>query len=276
MKFGLRIYFSCTLKMVNIIILLFLLPITAVNAKSFTVFDALLHSNKPDLKTHGLKHLRVIYVGELWDRDDNRDEPNIERITKIAKGLKPGSLLCIDIEHWPVKGNSISTQKSIAKYKKVADAIKQNNPTVKLGFYGLVPVRDYWRAIRPDKIDEYSEWLAENKALLPISDFVDVVFPSLYTFYSDKRGWEKYAIENLKEAKKYGKPVIAFLWPRYHDSNPFLHYFDVPADFWRLQLLTCYKHADGVAIWGGWKKDWDPRSSWWIETKSFLKSLKVQ
>jgi hypothetical protein len=47
----------------------------------------------------------------------------------------------------------------------------------------------------------------------------------------------------------------------------------LPVDFWRCQLETLYKHADGVVIWGGYRCDWQLNFPWWKETIKFLKKI---
>ncbi|MDO9084545.1 MAG: hypothetical protein Q7U56_14825, partial [Humidesulfovibrio sp.] len=102
---------------------------------------------------------------------------------------------------------------------------------------------------------------------------VDIIFPSLYTFYDDPAGWKKYAIATIQEAKRYGKPVYPFLWYQYHDSNKLLGGKPIPAAIWRMQLETCLKYADGVVIWGGYKELWSEEAAWWQETKTFMNAL---
>ena len=50
----------------------------------------------------------------------------------------------------------------------------------------------------------------------------------------------------------------------------------IDGDYWKLQLETVYKYADGVIIWSpkshNIAKEWDENESWWIETKLFINS----
>jgi hypothetical protein len=141
-----------------------------------------------------------------------------------------------------------------------------------LGLYGILPIRDYWRAIDPVK---KLLWQAENDKLESLVDFVDVLYPCCYTFYDDRAGWVKYATANIQEARRLskGKPVIVFLWPQYHNSNATLIGQLIPSDYWRLQLETAKQYADGVVIWGGFQVQWDELAPWWIETKDFISKL---
>jgi hypothetical protein len=85
----------------------------------------------------------------------------------------------------------------------------------------------------------------------------------------------KYALAILREARQYGKPVYAFLWPRYHDSNRFIGGQPISRKFWRKQLETVYRHADGVVIWDYDRSLWREYMPWWLETKAFLLSHRL-
>jgi Hyaluronidase. len=126
--------------------------------------------------------------------------------------------------------------------------------------------------------------MLENDRIISLAQTVDVFYPSLYTFYTDKAGWVEYATAQISEARRLanGKPVFAFLWPQYHNSNRLLKCQFLPADYWQLQLETVSKLADGVVIWGGWDVcnskgkalQWNDNAKWWQVTKAFIKKLK--
>ena len=109
-----------------------------------------------------------------------------------------------------------------------------------------------------------------------LAEHVDIVLPSLYTFYNDPQGWDVFAAALLQSARRYNKPVYAFLWPEFHVSNQFLRGKNLPGNFWRHELEFCRARADGIVIWGGWQEQWDENAEWWLETKSFLTSLNSQ
>jgi hypothetical protein len=143
-----------------------------------------------------------------------------------------------------------------------------------IGYYGVPPIRDYWRALDPPNSQPYRAWQSANDQLQPLANAVDALFPSLYTFYDDQDGWTQYAIANLSEARRLarGKPVYAFIWPQFHNSNPVLGLKLIPGEFWALQLQTIAQHADGVVIWGGWQVLWDENAEWWQATRQFLRT----
>ncbi len=251
---------------------LFLITQGCAQKKPYPVFDALLSVNKPNLESYGLEPLRVVYPRELWSKHENRDDLPINRIMDVASTIIPYAIICLDIEQWPVRGNDNIVKQSIEKYRIVASLFKQDSKNIKLGFYGLVPIRDYWRAISGEDTKQYKEWIMENRSIEGIVGSVDVIYPSLYTFSTNQKEWETYAIENINIAKTYGKPVYVFLWPMYHDSTKLKGQY-IPGDFWRFQLETCKKYADGIVIWGGSREKWNEDAPWWSETKMFLSTI---
>jgi len=153
----------------------------------------------------------------------------------------------------------------------VLDWMHEEKPKLRIGYYGVLPIRDYWVPNRYTKADaDYAAWQAGNRALRKLADHTDVIFPSLYTFYDDPKGWEKYAVANMEEARIYHKPVYPFLWPEYHDSNKSLSGKELPPDLWRRELEISRQYADGIVVWGGYKKDWREDALWWQETKRFM------
>ena len=170
-------------------------------------------------------------------------------------------------------------QSTVDKLLSVLSWVKSEAPGVPFGIYGTVPVQDYWRAIRDSASTEFQSWQQDNDQLERISDQVDALFPSLYTFYADRKGWVTYAIAQITEAKRKakGKPVYAFLWPQYHESNRLLGLRPLDPDYWELELNTVHQHADGVVIWGGWgnngPESWNEEAPWWQVTKRFMKRI---
>lgn len=254
-------------------------------ANSFTICDGTLYKNKPDFSQYGIEPITIYYVTKIWGNWNNEvtrnDLPEESRVRELAREAAQKKYpLVIDIEHWPLRGDDNVIGESIKKYLKVLEWVRFEAPHAELGFYGIVPARDYWRAIKKQTDEEYIEWQSENERLKPLADKVDIVFPSLYTFYNDRSGWEKYALAQIRESRRYGKKVYVFLWPQFHESNKILEGKFLHPDFWKLQLETALQHADGIVIWGGWgdgkPAEWNDNAPWWIVTKDFMKKLHNQ
>jgi len=254
---------------------------TPPTPKPFYMFDATLYSNKPDLSTHGIRPIRVIY-GQEFGKDwfKNADLlPPLEAVQSVARqAQQTGVPVVLDIEHWPLKGPTEVVQSSLQKYMTVLTWFRNAAPGLSVGYYGAPPTRDYWRAVKGPASPEYKTWMSENDKLHPLADAVVVLYPSLYTFYPDREGWSKYAIAQITEARRYagGKPVFVFLWPQYHESNVQLTGTYLPPDYWLRELQTAKEYADGVVIWGGWDLKtnkaykWDEDAQWWKITIDFL------
>lgn len=242
------------------------------SARGFDARNAMRFIDLPDLSRFGLRPVTVAYTAELWPKKASKSEPDLNFIstTTIPKlRRRSPDLVVVDIEHWDLAGITPSElERNINRYVAVLDTFRQHLPKTRLGLYSMVPVRDYWTPVR-GKPDDLSAWRRDNQRLQPIADAVDVIFPSLYTFYDDPAGWVTYATANMLEAKRYGRPVYPFLWPQYHSSGEL-----IAGDFWRLQLETVFNNADGMVIWTPAKDKprWNPDAAWWRETADFLKT----
>jgi hypothetical protein len=241
--------------------ILLLVACTASYGQSFPVYDGTLYQGKPQLP---LKPITIIYSGNMW-RDMNRDNiPDAATIAALAKNAETSGIGVIDVEHWPVD------QTGIPKYVSLLQQFKKDDPKVKFGYYAQVPMRDYWRAIRGEGTAPYKAWQQQNASTEPIAQLCDIIFPSLYTLYDDPVLWQKYAVAQIKEARRYGKPVYVFLWPEF-TAHPGTY---IPTEFWKMELETARKYADGIVIWGGENyQKWDDHAPWWQVTLNFLKTV---
>ncbi len=254
-----------------------------VGAKTnFPVFDATGFTQKPDLRQFGLEHITVVYPNLMWEGNkvpDATSLPDSSRISAFAQlASQSTGVLVIDIEHWPVTGDPATVAESLKKYQTVIKWFKTPAPSLKIGLYGVLPIRNYWDAIQEKDSPRYAAWQRENDSLASIAQSTDLLFPSIYTFYEDRSGWQKYAIAQIRETRRYagGKPVYVFLWPQYHVSNRRLANTFLPGDYWRMELETARKYADGIVIWccsnAPWPK-WDDKAPWWLETQAFMREI---
>ena len=274
------------LTVLNLLILLFIYTSfcraddTSAVQKPFLLLDEMRFRNQPNMLEYGFESIRVIYTGELWPSKKAEKEPNLTFINQyIEKKLEYSNIICLDIEHWPMDiryEKSIDIEKSIMKFISVLSKFKEQRPDAKLGIYATVPIRDYHTPVKENDVEL---WENANQRLTPIADNVDYIFPSLYTFYKNPEKWKKYAIANINEAKKYGKPVIPFIWPQYHNSNRLYKFNFIDYNYWLMQLETIYEHADGVVIWspaGAARSSWSNNAEWWKATLDFINKYNLQ
>ena len=249
----------------------------------FQVFDGTLYKNKPDLARYGIRSTSIIYVSKLWPGGlagvSNDRLPDRGIVRQAAYDVKKkGDIAILDIEHWPLHGDDPVVASNIEKLSMVLRWFREESPDVRVGYFGILPVADFWSFRSGAESKRYRGWKTRNDRLIPLARLVDVIFPSIYTYTADKDMWVQFAVENIKEARRYGKPVYVFLWPQYSERNKTLGEEYLPPDFWKLQLETAHKYADGVVIWGGWGKDnnpaaWDENAPWWRVTKQFMQDL---
>ena len=255
---------------------------TAQKSEPFMVFDGTLYSNKPDLSIYGIHPITIGYsakFGSEWFKHTDR-LPSMDAVKAVALDAQQrGQIIVLDIEHWPLKGSPDLVQHSLDKYLSVLQWVRNAAPGLPVGYYGAPPISDYWRAIKDPLNQEHIKWMIENDQIRSLATAVDVYTPSLYTFYADQEGWKKFAVAQIKEARRYGngKPVYVFLWPQFHNSNRTLGGRYLPGDYWRFELETAKQHADGIILWGGWdlkknrQAEWDENADWWKVTKDFIK-----
>jgi hypothetical protein len=239
-------------------------------AGRFKLFDALLHRGKPNLQRLGLEPLPMVW--NFWSAGVPHDQVDEAAIARAIRDVPHGTeAFHLDIEDWPVLNVSPATrQQSIRKLTQVAQSVRRLSPRSQFGFYGLAPAITYWPLV-DNRPAEYADWQESNRLLEPLAALTDFVLPSLYTFYTDRRGWLAYAEATIRESRRYGKPVYPFLWYSYHDSNPLLRGHDIDVDAWREELQFCRSKADGIVLWGGYQEGWSESAAWWQAIRSEFK-----
>ena len=251
--------------------------------RCFRVFDATAYQAKPDLSRYGIEPAHVIYgVRQLWL---NQRVPERlaalpgrlavqDAIRKVPSGQSGPPLIVLEVEHWPNRGSDAEVSASIDKYVTLAEWAKADAGAGIVSFYGVPPLRDYWRAIQDPTAAEHRQWQAENDRFRRLAAVVDAFTPSLYTFYDDIDGWRRYAVANVEEARRLAqdKPVYPFIWPQYHNSNRRLDGRYLSGEFWTQQLRTLETVADGVVIRAGGPGAWQENAAWWAATRAFIES----
>jgi len=246
------------------------LMLASAPASAFDLYDATAFLDKPDLSSYGIQPLAIVGSGLLGKRRDQDIRAAAQPYAK-ATGyvLLDIEDLCVDERGCP----TAQVRKNIDKLVHYLAVFRTVANRAKLGYYSVIPIRDYWSPVsgEPDRI---AAWQHANDQLGNLASAVDAIFPSIYTFYPDRAGWEVYANANIDEAQAYGKAVYPFLWMDYHAEPP-----DQPleADYWTLELQTCEGAADGAVIWGGWhfgdpygREEWDAKAPWWLATLDFI------
>jgi hypothetical protein len=247
------------------------------NAADFVVRDATRYPTNPDLSPYGLKNIVVAYESSLWPSGASKATPDLNHIrTKYIPKvrLQNPDVIVLDIEVYKFNGATTAADwnSNINKLKSVVAVFRQEMPNTKIGYYLLLPERN-WLAACGDprkRAARTAAWHDRALRMQPLADVVDIIFPSLYTFYGDPASiacWPNYAKANIEQARIYGKPVWTFLWMKYHSTGTW-----IPGPFWRTQLETVHANADGVVIWSQSLNStaWSWTAPWWVETKKFM------
>ena len=147
-------------------------------------------------------------------------------------------------------------------YLETLKECKRLRPKVKWGFYGY-PYREYY----VDYLPMSSKWKQINdREMAWMFDAVDAIYPTVYSLfntvdrapdYNKKENSAaenaKYISENVKEAVRVsrGKPVLPFIWFRYHGNAGPNFSGKLVSDTLARQMLEIPKQAgaQGVVIW---------------------------
>ncbi len=247
-------------------------PAPGAANQPFLVFDGLLYTAKPDLRALGMRPMRGINPPTSINKaSDPVDDEKVRATLEDLRGY--AGAVYLDYEMWPtLHASSAELSANIKKYARVVQLAHEIAPAARFGLYNVIPCWDYWGLVKNDR-PKVKEWRDCNIRMDELARHVDIIMPSLYTFYNDPQGWDLQAGALLQAARRYNKPVYAFLWPEFHVSNRFLKGKNLPGNFWRHELEFCKSRADGVVIWGGWQEQWIDNADWWLETKAFLVSL---
>ncbi len=248
--------------------------------KCFRVFDATAYSGKPDLASRGIEAANVFEPDRWWPKVAHDDLPDPEAAREWVHRIRAKrGLLVLDLERWWLRGNDAAVREGMRRYMAVFDWIRAAGYSDSMGYYGVIPTYNLAGAIQGEGSAERAAWHEENNLIQPLADRVDILFPSLYTTNGDIERWEKFAVADLREAKRvaHGKPVYPFLWPQYEGSNHILSLKYMPESQWARELEVVGNNTDGMVIWGGiapagstGPPKWDESAPWWHATLEFL------
>jgi hypothetical protein len=242
------------------------------------IYNGFRYFKMPSFAGCGLSSIKIFYDNELFG-SGSKSKPNISQLKNVVIPLilkNDWKYVVIDIEHWDTFKEM---DKLITVAKTIRDGIRAKGSKTKIGYYLLIPDKNWYAPVQ-NSSSKMKAWKATNDKLARLVKEVDVIFPSLYTMFDNQSDWIKYAKGNIAEARQYGKPVIAFIWPQIHNWNESDGQKYMSGSFWKTQLKTVNSLADGTVIWGSMntkkgKRGWDTWRSgmpWWQVTKEYAKS----
>lgn len=259
---------------------------TAVHAQScprpaqraFRIFDATAYIGKPDLSRYGIEPIHLIDRG-LWPEGAGRSgPPDPALVRRYVESLpRDNAPIVLDLEHYDLTGTDEAAQVALTDLTRLAAAFRAIAPDRRIGYYGIIPIPDRNRALAGVGSAPHRAWQRDNDRLARLQASVDMLLPSAYTDDRDQNAWVVSTASQICEARRLSsKPVYVFLWPEFHESSRWRgQYLD--AAFWRLQLETAYRLADGVVIFGGYDiqaddpRPWNPQATWYAPTLAFIR-----
>jgi hypothetical protein len=181
-------------------------------------------------------------------------------------------LIVFDNETWhfDIRGYSRAVvDKTIADMKQVISWVRSERPQLKVGIYGYMSQSDdnssfvwklgsdtaaagdvWYQNNMQNFAQRFAPWQATSEYLRPLADSVDYMFPVLYTGTTDMDQWDRTAKSTIEDSRRYGKPVIPFLMPYYHEgAGGSLAGTELPTEYWQRQLDLVRQYADGAVIW---------------------------
>jgi hypothetical protein len=137
---------------------------------------------------------------------------------------------------------------------------KKQWPREPVGIYGPQPFRrDYWGLAGKSAAQIDGTHRTDAELWRHIDHHVDFYIASVYVFY-DNPGSIYYIASNIEEnvqrTRRYGnKPLYAYEWLRYHDSNKKLAGQELaPYLVEAMAVLPYFSGARGLVLWG-----WEPK-----------------
>ena len=139
---------------------------------------------------------------------------------------------------------------------------KEVFPDLRTGLYGPQPFRrDFWGIAGKDAKQIDGTHRLDDKLWKYIDPHVDFYIASIYLFYDGPESLYYIASnieENYNRTRQYGnKPVLAYSWLRYHNSNAALENREL--DPWladAMAVIPYFYGAQGNALWG-----WEPKTN---------------
>lgn len=246
------------------------------SALSFDVYVYASNKTKPDFEKLGVKNSLLLYEQKFYKiKINNLDPIKPSDFNSVLREIKSfnGDIVQIDIETWLGSGPNAGSE-YIDRYAALVTDLKLQFLNKQFGFYDVVPAWAHWN-ITTNPLWK-ADWLLENRRRQKIADAEDILYPCMYTYHDNYEDWEARSDLILKEARRMakGKPVVPFLWPRFHQSsiNKENAVKFIPREYWKKQLEYVLKNADGVVVWNDDQYDkWDNSSPWWMEVQQIIK-----
>lgn len=229
-----------------------------VNQKLYVSITDVTPSVKTFFNDNDIKSVYTFnIVGGSYDAVDQ--QKLIADIQKRYPGVSDSGIAALDWEGKMIgtlvnsRSDDPEFNKTLNSYINILKMAKALRPNVKWGYYAVPFSRFYGRS----KLGE------DLRRIEPLLNECDVFFPSFYESYKDgsieRDDNEHFANENLnailRVAQRMDKPVLPFVWYRYHVSNKNIGLQLIPGDEFEKYLNAILsvnyngKKVSGVVCW---------------------------
>lgn len=242
-----------------VLILIFLIVPSDLNAQNFTIFT--------QNKRYNIKCKNCIrnyyFFGQFYIDQGKKNIINLKSleqgINKIIPNKQDSDLIVLDIEnkiYQDIKKNNKLDQNYRLNINKLVEMIqftKKLRPNARVVLYGMPFNFNY----------DFQKHYNDFEKLKPLLQAVDYLTPSLYLMYSnfekDDDYFKKYINSNLdltfQFAEKVNKPVLPFVWYKIHTYNKISGGSEINSNLYSnyLKLIKDYKYknkkVNGIIYW---------------------------
>lgn len=198
----------------------------SLNASAFDYYDSTIYSTSKasDYTSTVEKVLNIQYESDFTFVGGS----NANQVTQASAesaaddAFSSGAdIVQVDIESWETttQAGRLATK---AKAEEVIGWMKAKQPSLQIGWFGLIPINNYSASITGEGNATYQAWQTANDEISFCSS-VDVVYPELYIKTYEAKPYTNtlaYVEAHLKEAQRLcpTAELVPILWPMYFQS----------------------------------------------------------
>jgi hypothetical protein len=215
-------------------------------------------------KQYGVLNSKLVGIQYTTDSSTMSFQEDTGKLFKLIRMLFPNKedkgIGILDLEGTPREVLKYSSEKDTAYinaynlFYRILATVKSYRPNVYWGYYAL-PFTLYW--------NRDQNWKNTCFKILPLLKQCDILFPSQYCFYPESflsNAEHDYVSDNISFALQLGqelnRPVMPFVWHRYHPSNKKVAFQLIPIEDFKKQieyiLNVKYENrkVQGIIWWG--------------------------
>ena len=249
----------------------------------------------PDVEAYGellgIERAHILYDSDIdpegegrWTRPDRTDVWLDERVPVDYEGYVVLDWEAGVFERLRGDPEGPGFAGAVGEMVRLAEHVKAERPAARIGYYGL-PITDYW--------SRGEAWEKRSRALAPLFDVCDALFPSVYDYYGDQPERDaRVHAELVRMALDLAgeDPVFLYTYHRYdHAEEPWAfgiipegEYFDHVTGL--LLVESDGRRPAGVVAWGmedyyqraGFERDggggFARREAWWERVRAAYNS----